>query len=165
MNDISERFYNGSPCKRCGNLLRYKSNCRCVQCAKLFSGDYRKSYLSVPINRIKALITQATGRAKNKNISYDSKSTLLNFILLSDIHQCSYCRKLLNYGIGNGKSKERDDSPSIDRVDNNYGYVINNIAIICFRCNSNKSNLTINEVRNMLYYMEYNQEKFIKLSA
>ncbi len=46
------------------------------------------------------------------------------------------------------------DSHSIDRIDNNKGYIPGNIAIVSMRFNSEKRNLTPELLRRMLAYME-----------
>lgn len=50
--------------------------------------------------------------------------------------------------MGSGECRGmRDDSPSIDRIDNSRGYELDNIAIVSMRVNRIKSNATIEELR------------------
>jgi hypothetical protein len=44
--------------------------------------------------------------------------------------------------------------PTIDRIENDKGYVEGNVAIISFRANSIKHDATIDELRAVLAYME-----------
>ena len=50
--------------------------------------------------------------------------------------------------------KRTDNSPSIDRIHNHIGYVKGNVAVIPWKANKMKSNMTIEEVRAILEYME-----------
>ena len=47
-----------------------------------------------------------------------------------------------------------DNSPSIDKVNPNEGYVKGNIAIISYRANRLKSNLTLQQIKNLLSYIK-----------
>ena len=46
------------------------------------------------------------------------------------------------------------NSPSLDRIDPNYGYVKGNVQVISHRANTIKSNATVDELRLLLAYME-----------
>jgi len=48
----------------------------------------------------------------------------------------------------------RDSSPSLDRIDNNRGYVKGNVAVISFRANTLKNNATAEELRAIADYMD-----------
>ena len=48
----------------------------------------------------------------------------------------------------------RANSPSLDRVDNSKGYVPGNVKVISTRANYMKGDMTIQNVRNLLRYME-----------
>ena len=50
--------------------------------------------------------------------------------------------------------QERDRTPSLDRFVPNLGYVKGNIRVISFRANRLKSDATIDEMRQVLAYME-----------
>ena len=43
--------------------------------------------------------------------------------------------------------KFHDDSPSIDRVNSKLGYIKNNVAILCWRCNKVKQDSIPSELR------------------
>lgn len=45
-------------------------------------------------------------------------------------------------------------SPSIDRVDNNKGYVRSNMAIICWECNHRKTDLTLEDLEMFISYIK-----------
>ena len=48
----------------------------------------------------------------------------------------------------------RDSSPSLDRINNNEGYVKGNVAVISFRANTLKNNATSEELRAIADYMD-----------
>lgn len=52
------------------------------------------------------------------------------------------------------KGGDRDRTPSLDRFVPNLGYVKGNIRVISFRANRLKSDATIDEMRQVLAYME-----------
>ena len=47
-----------------------------------------------------------------------------------------------------------DNSPSLDRIDNTLGYVKDNIRVISYKGNRWKSNMSIQDVENLLQYMK-----------
>lgn len=55
------------------------------------------------------------------------------------------------------KSGPGPNSPSLDRCNNDLGYIKGNVCVISHRANGLKSNGTIEEIRLVLAYMEANQ--------
>lgn len=53
------------------------------------------------------------------------------------------------------RAEDRNNSPALDRVDNSKGYVRGNVCVISSRANMAKRDLTIEEVRKLLAYMEH----------
>jgi hypothetical protein len=47
-----------------------------------------------------------------------------------------------------------DHLPSLDRVDNSKGYVRGNVRVISWRANYLKKNLTLEQMKRLLHYME-----------
>jgi hypothetical protein len=47
-----------------------------------------------------------------------------------------------------------EGSPSIDRIDNNGGYTVDNIAVISWRANRLKNNATSDELRQIAEWMD-----------
>jgi hypothetical protein len=52
------------------------------------------------------------------------------------------------------EGKRGPNSFSIDRVDNSRGYTKDNTRVISFLANGRKGDLTVEQVRNLLAYME-----------
>lgn len=48
----------------------------------------------------------------------------------------------------------RDNSPSLDRIDNDRGYVPGNVEVISYRANTLKSNANLEELRKVLSYVD-----------
>lgn len=47
---------------------------------------------------------------------------------------------------------DKDAAPSLDRIDTTKGYIKGNIAVISFRANRYKSNMTIQEITSLYKY-------------
>lgn len=99
------------------------------------------------LNRAKRLFSQAKVRAKRFGLDFD--------IDLEDIAIPEYCPAL---GIKlrtepAGKNWGSYDSPSVDRIDPNKGYVKGNIQVISWRANSIKKNATAQELRMISDFM------------
>lgn len=57
------------------------------------------------------------------------------------------------------KSKGRECSPSLDRVNIDKGYIKGNIAVISNRANRIKSDATIEEIKALYEYMVYHKDQ------
>lgn len=98
-------------------------------------------------NREKILWERAKTRAKKKDIPFNLE--------LSDISIPEYC-PILGLRLATGPSGRKwgsDNSPSIDRIDPDLGYVKGNIQIISWRANTLKKNATLEELRLIYEFM------------
>ena len=87
-----------------------------------------------------------TPEFKRKGILFD--------LVLDDIVIPEYCPVL---GVPLFKSKTgsaNENSPSLDRLDNNKGYTKDNIKVISYRANRIKVDATVEEVEKVLNYMK-----------
>ena len=66
---------------------------------------------------------------------------------------CECCGKVLDYSYRN-KNKRRGDVPSMDRVDNSKWYTIDNVAVLCMKCNIQKSDWELSDLRRLVKWME-----------
>lgn len=97
-----------------------------------------KEPLRTPLN-------QARSRAKKQGIPFDIS---LDDLFIPD--ECPVFKIPLFFTPG----KRTHNSYSIDRVDNNKGYTVDNTRVISLKANQRKSDLTIEEVEQLLKYMK-----------
>lgn len=97
-------------------------------------------------------------RIKKSNMQYDPNI----YILLKNEYNKSNLCKCFGIEIQYNKNGHKDNSISIDRVNNNLGYIVGNVQLICYRANAIKSNSTIDELCRIIYYLEYEEYKFIE---
>lgn len=111
---------------------------------------YATKRLTVPENRIKHTLGQAKRRAISNNVEFSI--TIADLLPLP--MECPVFGIKLNYAGNKGMRGFIDDSPSIDRIDPNDGYVQGNVRIICWRANRIKSDASIDELKKILRYMQ-----------
>lgn len=76
-------------------------------------------------------------------------------IELKDIIIPKIC-PLLNIpiNIDNGRLVAKNDSPSLDRIDNTKGYIKGNIRVISYRANAMKNNITLDFAYRLVAYIK-----------
>jgi hypothetical protein len=127
------------PSKKCKTLY-YRSTCKkcslkAIKIDKYSSKESRKiRYHKDPR---KVMVTHAKKRAIAKGVPFD--------ILYTDIVIPSLC-PLLNIPLCVSHKKHSSNSPSLDRIIPELGYVKSNILIISHRANTAKQDLSINEL-------------------
>ena len=104
--------------------------------------EYMKEYFRR--NPKKYLLEAAKKRAKIKNLDID--------ITEDDFDIPEFC-PILGIKLSPVRSKDRIYSPSIDRRDNSKGYIKGNIAIISWKANKMKSDMTLAEVEALYNYL------------
>lgn len=90
--------------------------------------------------------------------TYRNKEVDANYILTFELEpptKCKSCKETLDYTVGKGQSS-RGKNPSFDRIDNNKGYIKDNVAIICMKCNNLKSDATLQDLEYIVNYMKAN---------
>ncbi len=159
-------------CYRCKVLkpieefyIRKDTNKRRGECAKCYSKrnnerfreyhinyyrNYRKNnkeYLKISYdyrhsNPEKVLLGSAKSRAKRNNLEFN--------IELSDIIIPEFCPILgLKLEMATGKGPT-DNSPSLDRINNDLGYIKGNVRVISFRANSLRKDGTLEEFEKII---------------
>lgn len=87
-----------------------------------------------------------------KQIPIEERRKLLEDINVPDV--CPMLGIQLNYdGVGEGGWSRKDNSPSLDRINNKLGYTKDNIQIISWRANRIKNDSTPEELIKIAIYM------------
>lgn len=94
---------------------------------------------------------QARWRSLRRGMPFDDR--LLSHWDLDVPTLCPCCGTLLNFDLGRG-GDDRDDSPSLDRIDSGGPYTLGNVWIICCRCNTIKGMGSAREHRMIAEAME-----------
>lgn len=95
-------------------------------------------------------LSNARRRAKNRGLEFHlTRQDLLK--LARNTSHCAILGTELHYarGLGDGP---RPDAASIDRIDNERGYHLDNIRIVSLRANAMKNNLTMDQLINLAMY-------------
>lgn len=107
-----------------------------------------RKWITQPEKRMRQLFLSARSRAKKFGLPFDED-------LMQDLTPPTHCRccgKMLDYSRAGGV-KHKDDSPSIDKIIPALGYVPKNCAVICWRCNMEKRDLTVDKIELILEYI------------
>ena len=107
---------------------------RCKPCQTV----HRRDYFSAPKYRL----TRLKKRALKKGFECNLTEQDINELLLSNTH-CPVLGIKLELG---GGSEERYNCPSIDRIDNEVGYVRGNVQLISHRANAMKQDASPEEL-------------------
>lgn len=108
----------------------------------------QREYLAgSPEAKIRNLLCIARRRAIKGGMDFD--------VCIDDLVLPQKCPLLgieINYAV-NGRGA-RDDSPSIDRIDNSKGYVKGNVWVVSWRANRLKSNASLDELKRIYRSLE-----------
>jgi hypothetical protein len=102
---------------------------------------------------VHSLVGGAKDRARKNDLPVDRDfMTVPNILaLIADDMRCPCCTVKMVAQVERGRHPH---AVSIDRVDNDLGYVRGNVAIICFTCNSRKKDMSVHDIRLLLRYVE-----------
>lgn len=135
------KVYQGYPCKNGHDGKRLVACGQCVECYNTKLAALReRNYGHKCRHPAYELLKEAKKRAKEFNREFD--------LQLEDIFIPERCPIS-----GNLLVKHTPDAPSLDRIDSSKGYTRDNIAVISWRMNVAKSNLTAEEVRKLADFM------------
>lgn len=122
----------------------------CIAC---YAATYRQAKSADPVlHRARAVTFRTRFRCKKKDIAYSPDVLNPDSVLrMFNAHKvCQCCGRLLNYLAG----KIHDATPTLDRVDNELGYVEGNVAVLCLRCNRLKGNGHWSEFKLILDFIK-----------
>lgn len=96
--------------------------------------------------RIDKIFLDIKSRSKLKNIQFNLTREYL-YSIVPDI--CPITKNKIDFS-----GKDKKNSPSVDRFDNNRGYTIDNVKIISYQGNCLKGSGTLEEHKKILVYLE-----------
>lgn len=99
---------------------------------------------SDPTKRPIEMVNKSRNRAAKNNVEFNADA--VRTASESATKNCPCCGVEFNYNRNRGWAGRRY-SPSMDRVDNEKGYITGNLAVICWRCNAIKRDATSSELR------------------
>lgn len=95
------------------------------------------------IRRIRpsSLISKMRMNARNRGLQFALELTSFTEWFNAQEKKCTYCSIPVDRIKADGKGIRRSTTLSIDRKDNSRGYLLENIALACMKCNFIKSDL------------------------
>jgi hypothetical protein len=99
--------------------------------------------------RMRCIAMSARTRAKAKRGAYEDGCC--DEFIANPPDDCLCCGQPLDY---NTKGRNPFGGPSLDKVDNDLGYIKCNVAIICRRCNTAKSDRKIPDFIRVIKYIQ-----------
>ena len=97
------------------------------------------------------LFMAARKRASNRGLEF---SIYMEDVVIPEVCPVLGIPIFTDFSTDNEKKKNKPNSPSLDRIDPNKGYVPDNIRVISWRANQLKSNATVKEMRLILADLE-----------
>ncbi len=91
------------------------------------------------------MITAAKRRAKNKGLEFN--------LTKEDFEIPQFC-PVLGIELKQSENKFSSFSPSLERIDNNKGYVKDNVLVVSYRANSLKNNASLEEIEKIYYWLK-----------
>lgn len=116
---------------------------------KLSKKAYLNRMVDLGQSYVKSMLNRAKARAILKNLEFN--------LSIDDILIPEYCPILnikLEYYQKQGGS---DNSPALDRIDNNKGYIKGNIQVISNKANRIKTNATLSEIEAVYLFLKRNK--------
>lgn len=129
-------------CKSCHTVICRESRQKRVDDAMRAKDRVRSHHPDVWAGRV---WRKAKLRAEKKGVEFSiTKEDVL--ALRNDV--CPVLGIPMNGALG------MDNAPTIDRIDNSKGYVLGNIQVISFRANYIKGNASLEELKQLVKYLE-----------
>lgn len=127
------RYY----CKKCDSAYSR----RYIRTHREWKKQYDRRYTSENPRRRWAYACLAGHRRRGFTTELSSREL---YQIASNTDTCFICGCKLNWALLS-KGRIKTNSPSLDRLDNGMTIRKDNIAILCYRCNSTKRNRTLSE--------------------
>lgn len=127
-----------------------KKSCRCIECQKMRSREQADKQRLHPKYPIPRLLTDAKLRAKQENLPFD--------ITVDDLEMPKLC-PVLGTELRVNPNGRDDNSPSLDKLIPELGYIKGNVFIISWRANQIKRNGTALEHYLIAKWIEKNDPR------
>ncbi len=136
----------GVACAKCGadDWRLDDGKYRCKPCRIRAGREYRRNTLTGPLT----VWRSARKRAKKTGRDFEISVVDVERVWPRD----NLC-PILGTRLAVGAMRDRNNSPSLDRIRSDKGYVVGNIAVISFRANQIKSDATVDEVQRVALWM------------
>ena len=100
---------------------------------------------------VRARAANIKQKMKKMGLLPDERITREYLVWLAAAHpNCECCKKKLDMDT---KEQTKPDRITIDRKDNGKGYIVENLGVLCYRCNILKSDGTVEEFQRIIDYM------------
>jgi hypothetical protein len=151
-------YYDGQPCIRGHNSVRYTKGEQCKQCCL----DRSTRRWEQKKDEVKAIMRRYRKRIKS-NFPLSTHMSYIRSRALSKGIECTITEAdiiipercpVLGIVLQRSTRGFQDASPSVDRIDSTKGYVPGNVHVISARANRLKSDATIAELRALVDYFE-----------
>jgi hypothetical protein len=154
---VDPRKYLGKECKNHPNHFeRWIVNRTCTLCLIETNKRYkernkdkcRNDRRAWDINNPeKSMLQRARHRARLNGLGFD--------LDIADIIIPEYC-PVLGIPLIKGITKANDNSPTLDRINNNLGYIKGNVVVVSYRANRIKNDSSIEELIKIVEYYRNN---------
>jgi hypothetical protein len=174
MRKKGETYSTVIPCGR-GHFERYVKTKKCVLCNALCSKIYREEHKEhnkklnkdwYQKNKEDVIVKRKTNYRKNPEKSMligakcRAKKNGLEFNLVeSDIIIPKYCPVFPEIELVKNIGKPSYNSATLDRIDNNKGYVVGNIKVISSQANMLKRNGNVELFKRLIEYIESSSQE------
>jgi len=150
----SKKFFNNNSRPLKDGTRKYFLRNVCKKCERKRINEWASSVTKTSKRaRIKTLVDAAKGRAKKNGIPFD--------IHVDDLKPFPEVCEIFNTELSytNSRVDDRRNSPSLDRVIPELGYIKGNVRIISFKANELKSYNTPDTLIAILKYLNVNTKK------
>ena len=124
-----------------------RNNLQCKLCKNAVTAEYRRDHPQLPTkeSRVRQALAAARSRSRKLGMVFD--------IELDDVEMRDNC-PVFGPPLDWGHTRCRSDSPSLDKVIPELGYVKGNVYIISHKANRLKNNATKEELQSIVDWLE-----------